>query len=505
MAKDKSKAPSQVVAFMNDADSEAVAGAVLEDLGLESVAVKRGGVAAAIEYLGNFSSPKLVVVDISESDLPLSDVNALAEACEPGVEVIVVGKHNDIGLFRDLIQLGVSDYLVKPMTRELFRRSIETVRGRAQASQNIRGRTGKIIAVTGARGGVGATTIAANLGWLLAQKVGRRVAMIDLDFNYGSLSLALDQKATPGLREALENIHRVDQLFLERTLVHVDSRMAILSCEEPLDYEMKFEPRAYDELIGHLAKQFHYVVVDVPRGAGPSFRHALRNSAVRIIVIDPTLASVRHAIRLLKATGADEVSRQTIVALNRRWAPGDGDLSIEEIEKALNRRVDIVVPYGKTVTVIAENSGELIASKNSPVTESLSELVQELSGRPKVKSSFLSRLFQGAANAIQGAQASASALAQRSPPTMAPHSKLPPAGAAERDAETEAPLVLDTPVKEIPLRQPKSAKAAKPSKQSKQVKSEKPAAGEAETFERAPKNGQPSFSDTFGDPYQTKL
>ncbi|MFO1187592.1 MAG: AAA family ATPase [Alphaproteobacteria bacterium] len=244
MAKDKSKAPGQVVAFMSDAESEAVAGAVLEDLGLESVAVKRGGVAAAIEYLGNFASPKLIVVDISESDLPLSDVNALAEACEPGVEVVVVGKHNDIGLFRDLIQLGVSDYLVKPMTRELFRRSIETVRGRAQASQNIRGRTGKIIAVTGARGGVGATTIAANLGWLLAQKVGRRVAMIDLDFNYGSLSLALDQKATPGLREALENIHRVDQLFLERTLIHVDSRMALLSCEEPLDYEMKFEPRA---------------------------------------------------------------------------------------------------------------------------------------------------------------------------------------------------------------------------------------------------------------------
>ncbi len=320
MAKDKSRAPSQVVVFANDAETETVASAVMEDLALESFAVKRGGVGPAIEYLSTFASPKLVVVDISDSDLPLSDVNALAEACEPGVEVIVIGRHNDIGLFRDLMQLGVSDYLVKPLTRELFRRSIETVRGRSQ-TQNIRGRTGKIIAVTGARGGVGATTIAANLGWLLAEKVGRRVAMIDLDFNYGSLSLALDQKATPGLREALENIHRVDQLFLERTLIHVNSRMAMLSCEEPLDYEMKFEPRAYDELLGHLAKQFHYVVVDVPRGGGPAFRHALRHSAVRIIVIDPTLASVRHAIRLLKSTGADEVSRQTIVALNRRWSP----------------------------------------------------------------------------------------------------------------------------------------------------------------------------------------
>jgi pilus assembly protein CpaE len=403
MAKEKSKSASQILVFATDAETEAAATAVLEDLGQESSAVKRGGIDDAIEYLSNYSSPRLIIVDISKSELPLSEVNALAEACEPGVEVVVIGEHNDIGLFRDLIQLGVSDYLAKPVTRELLRRSIDTVRAGSQ-SINIRGRTGKLISVTGVRGGVGATTVAANLGWLLNHKVGRRVAMVDLDFNYGALSLALDQKATPGLREALENIHRVDQLFLERTLVHIDGRMALLSCEEPLEYELQFEPKAYDELVGHLAKQFHYVVVDVPRGSGPSYKHVLRNSNVRIIVIDPTLAAVRHCIRLLKLIGSEEVSRQTIIALNRRWAVGDGDLSNEEIEKALNRRIDVTVPYGKTIPVIAENSGELIASKGSSVTEALTELVHELSGRPRTKASLMARLLRNAARSLQTMQ-----------------------------------------------------------------------------------------------------
>jgi len=454
MAKDKSKAATQVALFATDAETEAVATAVFDDLGLDSTAVRRGGIDVAIEYLSTYSSPRLVVVDISNSELPLSEVNALAEACEPGVEVVVIGKHNDIGLFRDLMQIGVSDYLAKPVTRELLRRSIDLVRAGNQ-SLNVRGRTGKLIAVTGVRGGVGATTVAANLGWLLTQKVGRRVAMVDLDFNYGALSLALDQKATPGLREALENIHRVDQLFLERMLVHVDQRMALLSCEEPLDYEVKFEPLAYDALVGHLAKQFHYVVVDVPHGSGPNYKHALRAAAVRVLVLDPTLAAVRHTIRLLKSIGAEEVSTQTIIVLNRRWAPGDGDLSIEDIEKALGRRIDVTVPYGKSILVVAENSGELVASKNSPVTAALSELVAELSGRPRLKSSLFGRLMKSAARSLQNIQSSTGAASARTAPIVE-------ASVPARDNDE---AIMPVPPKKT--------------------------------------NGEQSFASTFGDPYQS--
>lgn len=397
---DRGKTYSEVAAFLSDAESEGIVAAVVEDLGFEESAVRRGDIDTAIAYLGANQSPRIVVVDISRSELPISDINSLAEACEPGVEVIVVGEQNDIGLFRDLMQIGVSDYLAKPLTRELVRRSIETVRQGSQ-SVNLRGRLGKIIAITGVRGGAGSTMVTSNLGWLLSEKVGRRVALLDLDFNYGALSLALDQKATPGLREALENIHRVDQLFLERTLVNVNQRLSLLSCEEPLDYEVRFEPQAHDELVNHLAKQFHYVLIDVPHGPGTALQHVLRSAAVRIIVVDPTLAAMRHTIRLLKSLGAEEIGRQTILVLNRRWAPSEGDLSVEEIEKALNHRIDVTIPFGKGIVVATENAGELIATKACPVTDALTELVQELSGRPRVKSTLLERLVKSAARPFQ--------------------------------------------------------------------------------------------------------
>ena len=409
---DKGKGLSQIVAFISDAETEAIAAAVFEDLGFESSAVKRGDIGAAISYLSSNSSPRIVVVDISKSELPISDINSLAETCEPGVEVIVIGAQNDIGLFRDLMQIGVSDYLAKPVTRELLRRSIETVRQGAR-NVNLRGRMGKLVAITGVRGGTGATTIVANLAWLLSEKVGRRVALLDLDFNYGALSLAFDQRATPGLREALENIHRVDQLFIERTIVHVNQRLALLSCEEPLDYTVHFETKAYDELVGHLAKQFHYVMVDVPDSAGPEHQHVLKTAAVRILVLDPTLASMRHTIRLLKSMGQEEIGRQTILVLNRRWPASEGDLTVEEIEKALNHRIDVVIPFGKGQLVGAENAGELVASKPSPVTDALTELVQELSGRPRTKTTLLQRLIKTAARPFQTPQAGFTAFADR--------------------------------------------------------------------------------------------
>ena len=384
----------EVAAFVSDPETESAVAAVLRDLTIDNSIVRKGSIDNAIEYVTSQSSPRLLIVDITKSDLPLSDINSLADACEPGVEVIVVGEQNDIGLFRDLIQLGVSDYVAKPVTRELMRRAVESVRRGAKSVQ-IKGRVGKLVAVTGTRGGVGATTICANLGWVLSSKVSRRVAMVDLDFNFGALSLAFDQKPTPGLREAVENAHRVDQLLLERTVTQIDSRLSLLSCEEPLESPVRLEANAFEDLVETLSKQYHYVLVDVPQIAGAVYQKVLRMAAVRIVTIDPTLGSVRHAIRLLKALGSDDLDHQTLLVLNRRWASLPGDLSQEDIEKALGRDIDFVVPFGKNAAIVAENSGTVVAEQSAPIRDALMGLAQELSGKPRQKTSIWNRFFGG--------------------------------------------------------------------------------------------------------------
>jgi Flp pilus assembly CpaE family ATPase len=146
-------------------------------------------------------------------------------------------------------------------------------------------------------------------------------------------------------------------------------------------------------------------MVDVPEGSGAEHQHVLKTAAVRILVLDPTLASMRHTIRLLKSLGQEEIGRQTILVLNRRWPQSDGDLSIEEIEKALNHRIDVTIPFGKNLFVTAENAGELVTAKPSPITEAFTELVQELSGRPRTKTTLLQRLMKKATSPFQNAQA----------------------------------------------------------------------------------------------------
>src|SRR5262249_2897184 len=153
---------------------------------------------------GGERSPENVIVDISDAEMPASQIHDLAELCEPGVTVIAIGDRNDIALYRDLVQAGVSEYIVKPVTAQLLTKALNGAPTSGERSPISRKR-GKVVAVVGARGGVGATTLATHLALHLANQQSRRVMLLDLDLYTGDCALALNIKPTPGLREALSN------------------------------------------------------------------------------------------------------------------------------------------------------------------------------------------------------------------------------------------------------------------------------------------------------------
>ena len=162
------------------------------------------------------------MVDLSDSELPLSDINSLADVCEPGVTVVAFGQRNDCGLFRDLLQHGVADYLVKPITPALLQKAILSASEQSGVVKSSH-KLGKLVAVTGTRGGVGSTTVATSVAWLIAHERRRRVALVDLDLQFGTVALSLDLEPSHGLREALENPNRIDGLFMDRVLVQHSS------------------------------------------------------------------------------------------------------------------------------------------------------------------------------------------------------------------------------------------------------------------------------------------
>jgi pilus assembly protein CpaE len=218
---------ARLMAFLLDGQSEAAVHTSLSKLSISDFTIKRGGIAKAIKYLSIERSPENIIVDISDAEMPASLVHELAALCEPGVTVVAIGDRNDVGLYRDLVRAGVNDYIVKPVTAQLLAKALSAPHG-AQGGL-ISSKRGKMVAVVGARGGVGTTTLAINLAWYLANRQSRRVLLLDLDLQTGDCALALNLEPTPGLREALTNPMRIDSVFLEMTVAVHGQRLFVLS------------------------------------------------------------------------------------------------------------------------------------------------------------------------------------------------------------------------------------------------------------------------------------
>jgi pilus assembly protein CpaE len=370
-----------LLAFVSDAATEKALGECLTQLSLAHGMIVRGGIAKAIETLGAERSPNILIVDIGGVDLPISQVDALAEVCEPGVTVIAIGNRNEIGLYRDLLRAGVTDYIVKPLTPQLIARALNQRTGTGQATA-IQKKLGTMTALIGARGGVGTTTIAVNLAWHLANRQSRRVALVDLDLQNGDCALALNIKATPGMREALVNPTRIDSTLLERVMTPVGHRLFVLSSEEPLRDDLEFTAEAVDTLVRALREQFHYVIVDVPRIPAAPYRRALDTADFRIIVGDQTLRAVRDIVRLRDVLGEDNGKQRNGFVVNRYGEGGRHSVTLQEMQHVLGLQPKTVIPFLPSVFAAATNGTRVAAARRSKFTDAIAALVLDLSGRP---------------------------------------------------------------------------------------------------------------------------
>jgi len=346
--------------------------------------VIRGGIDKAIEYLSEQRSPNLLLVDISGIELPLSKVQMLADVCEPGTNVIAIGDRNDVALYRDLQDAGVGNYLVKPLTRELLTRALapKTTNGSGGGDM---GRApmklGKMVAFIGARGGVGSTTLAANLAWHLANRQSRRVALVDLDIQHGDCTLLFNVPTTPGLRDALANPLRLDPLLLERIMTQHGERLFMLGGEEPINEHVQFTPAAVDMLFTVLRGAFHYVIADVPRIPVPAYRRALEIADRRIIVVDQTMRSMRDAVRLKRMLGDD--ADRSIFVVNRVGEAGNHGLGLKEIGDTLQAKPTSTVPFLPSLVTPAAHHATIAANKRGKFANGIGELALEISGRAR--------------------------------------------------------------------------------------------------------------------------
>jgi pilus assembly protein CpaE len=341
--------------------------------------VNKGGLRNAVQSLSVSASPNILFVDLSESGDPLNDINALAEVCEPGTVVIAAGQVNDVRLYRDLLASGIQDYLLKPFTadqlRDTFANAQMTISGPRVNEPSI-DRPHVMAAVIGVRGGVGASTVASSLAWLMGDKTGRSTALLDLDIHFGTGALALDLEPGRGLTDAIENPSRIDGLFIERAMVRANEKLCVLSAEAPINQPMLTDGSAYYQLQEELRTAFETTVLDLPRTMLVQHPHLVHDAHVCIVVVELTLAGTRDAIRILSWLKANAPQSRLVVVANRVVAGGQ-EISRKDFEKSIERTIDIVIPLDLKAAAQSAKLGQPIAKagKNPKITQPLTQLV----------------------------------------------------------------------------------------------------------------------------------
>jgi pilus assembly protein CpaE len=340
--------------------------------------VNKGGLRNAVQSLSVSASPNILFVDLSESGDPLNDINALAEVCEPGTVVIAAGQVNDVRLYRDLVASGIQDYLLKPFTaeqlRDAFANAQMTISGPRVNEPSVE-RPHVMAAVIGVRGGVGASTIASSVAWLMGDKTGRSTALLDLDIHFGTGALALDLEPGRGLTDAIENPSRIDGLFIERAMVRANEKLCVLSAEAPINQPMLTDGSAFFQLQEEMRTAFETTVLDLPRPMLVQHPHLVHDAHVTIVVVELTLAATRDAIRILSWLKANAPQSRVIVVANKVGPVQE--ISRKDFEKSIERSIDIVIPLDLKAAAQAAKLGQPIAKagKNPKIAQPLAQLV----------------------------------------------------------------------------------------------------------------------------------
>jgi pilus assembly protein CpaE len=369
----------EFLAFCADSEAYTVVDQVVGEMMLQHASIREGGVKEAVKYLKEHRSPSLLLIDLSKSELPLSDINSLADVCEPGVTVVALGDRNDCAMFRDLLAHGVADYLIKPITPALLQKSLTSATEHTGALKSS-SRLGKLVAVTGTRGGVGATMVATSIAWLIAHERRRKVALVDLDLQFGTVALSLDLEPSHGLREALENPNRIDGLFMDRVMVQHSERLYVLSAEESPDESLLLDFNALELLITELRNKFHYVLVDLPRTPNPCSQQILQNATDLVLVSDLSLAGMRDTMRMAGLLPTTNAACNALLIVNRSGEHKHGEMPRAEFEKGVGRKLDLVLPFDARTVAAATNFGQAVAATKGPVAGGLRQIAERLCG-----------------------------------------------------------------------------------------------------------------------------
>ncbi|MBN8551382.1 MAG: AAA family ATPase [Caulobacterales bacterium] len=342
--------------------------------------IRVGGLATAIETYRTEPTPALVVVESDLRGMPLLNaLDQLAEVCDAGTKVVVVGATNDIMLYRELIRRGVSEYLVGPVQPLQLITTIGSL-----FSDPARPFVGRSIAFVGARGGAGASTVAHNTAYALAERVGSNTAIVDYDLAFGTAGLDFNQDPLGGVADALQQPDRLDATLLDRLTARCTDRLSLFAAPASLDTDWDLSYEAFEEVTQKIRSTAPFVVLDLPHTWSAWMRQTLIAADEVVIVAAPDLASLRNAkniIDLVRQARPNDAPPRLV--LNQVGLPGRPEIPLKDFSAALGIHPSMLIPFDAKTFGEAANNGQMIIESGSKTkaAEAFLDLAQIVSQR----------------------------------------------------------------------------------------------------------------------------
>jgi pilus assembly protein CpaE len=370
-----------VHAFCNRSDSLGLMRTIMKDRRMKNVSMEArdGGVAGAIQHYVNETTPNLLIIEgAGDPRQLLSELDALAGYCDENIKVVILGHTNDIRLYRELMRRGVSEYLVAPFDPVQMIRSIATLFTDPEAPF-----TGKTLAVTGVKGGVGASSIAHNLAWALSERLKVNSTLIDLDLNFGTTGLDFNQDTQATIADALMSPDRFDDAVMGRLITKATDRLSLFTAPATLDRTYNLEPETYNRVLDQVRGSVPFVVLDLPHIWSDWFKSTIIGADEIVVVAAPDLASLRNGknlIDFLKAARPND--SQPRLVLNMVGLPKRPEIPAADFAKAVGIAPTFIIPHDPQTFGTAQSNGQMIfeVAPKSKTAEMLTSFAQIIAG-----------------------------------------------------------------------------------------------------------------------------
>ncbi len=371
---------ARVALFTTDSETKEAFHALESDWRFARVVLEtiEGDVETAIKSCSAGESPDLIIIQTEDIDDGFSDrLEALAGSLSEHTSAIVIGPDNDVNLYRKLVAMGVSDYLVRPVKTDMLGNEIAST-----LIEQVGTSDSRLIAVMGAKGGVGTTVLAEALAWGSASDLNQKTFLMDASGGWSTLSVGMNFEPSTTLGEAVRAASEGNEDSLSRMVYQADEKLFVLSSGGDVMLDDSVEQEKFEALLEYLMGLYPVVVVDLSGGTAALKRTILTRAHLTMLVTTPTLPSVRAARTLLqeiKELRGGDIDDVEVVLNMQNYAP-KFEVPKAQIQEGLERPPSVTIPFDPAIFVSTESEAVKLGDHNQggSIVESLLAPVRKL-------------------------------------------------------------------------------------------------------------------------------